>query len=56
VMKNLKKRASSYEDRFPKSLFALSCCKIVEDDSSGDLLFRSRMLVGERDEVALTVQ
>jgi hypothetical protein len=56
VMKNLKKRASSYEDRFPKSLFALSCCKIAEDDSSGDLLFRSRMHVGERDEVALMVQ
>jgi hypothetical protein len=31
-MKNLKKRASSHEDQFPKTLFSLSQCRIVEDD------------------------
>jgi hypothetical protein len=41
VMKNLKKRTSSREDRFLKILFALSRCRIVEDDGLGDLLSRS---------------
>jgi hypothetical protein len=53
-MKNLKKRASSYEDRFPKMLFALSRCRIAEDNDSGDLLSRSQMHADEQDEVALT--
>jgi hypothetical protein len=29
VVKNLTKRASSREDRFPKTLFALSRCRIA---------------------------
>jgi hypothetical protein len=53
MMKNLKKHASSHEDRFPKILFALSWCKIGKDDGSGDLLSRSWMHVDERDDVSL---
>jgi hypothetical protein len=56
MMKNLKKRASSRDDRFPKTLFALSRCRIVEDDGSRDLLSRSQMHVDERDEVVLVAQ
>ena len=56
MMKNLKKRASSREDRFPKTLFALSRCRIAEDDGSGDLLSRSQMHVDERDEAVLAAQ
>jgi hypothetical protein len=56
VMKNLKKRASSREDRFPKTLFALFRCRITEDDGSEDLLSRSRMHVDERNELALAAQ
>jgi hypothetical protein len=52
-MKNLKKRARSHENRFPKTLFTLSRCRIAEDDDSGDLLSRSLMHVDEQDEVAL---
>jgi hypothetical protein len=54
-MKNLKKRASSREDRFPKILFALSRCRIAKDDDFGDMLSRSQMHIDERDEVALAV-
>jgi hypothetical protein len=50
------KRASSHEDRFPKTLFALSRCRITEDDSSEELLSRSQMHVDKRDEVASTAQ
>jgi hypothetical protein len=50
------KRASSREDRFPKTLFALSQCRITEDDGSGDLLSQSQMHVDERDEVASAAQ
>jgi hypothetical protein len=53
VMKNLKKRVSNREDRFPKTLFVISRCRIVEDDGSGDLLSRSHMHVDERGEVVL---
>jgi hypothetical protein len=56
VMKNLKKRASSHEDRFPKTLFTLSQCRIAEDDGSKDLLSQLQMHIDERDEVALVVQ
>jgi hypothetical protein len=56
VVKNLTKGASSYEDRFSKTLFALSRCRIDEDDGSGDLLSRSQMHVDERDEVASATQ
>jgi hypothetical protein len=52
-MKNLKKRASSREVRFSKTLFALSRCRIAEDDGSGDLLSQSQMHIDERDEIAL---
>jgi hypothetical protein len=52
-MKNLKKRASSREDRFPKILFALFRCRITEDDGSEDLLSWSQMHVDEWDKVAL---
>jgi hypothetical protein len=40
-MKNLKKQASSREDCFSKTLFALSQCRITENDDFGDLLSRS---------------
>jgi hypothetical protein len=50
------KRVSSREDRFLKTLFALSRCMITEDDGSRDLLSRSQMHVDERDEVASAVQ
>jgi hypothetical protein len=56
VMKNFKKRVSSHEDRFPKSLFALSRCRITEDDGFKDLLSRLWLHVDERYEVALVVQ
>jgi hypothetical protein len=55
-VKNLKKQASSREDRFSKILFALSRCRITEDNGSGDLLSRSQMYVDERDEVAFVAQ
>jgi hypothetical protein len=50
------KRASSREDRFPKTLFTLSQCRITEDDGFGDLLSQSQMHVDERDEVASAAQ
>jgi hypothetical protein len=50
------KRVSSHEDRFPKTLFTLSRCRIIEDDDSGDLFSRSQMHVDERDEVASAAQ
>jgi hypothetical protein len=56
VMKNLKKPASSRKDRFAKTLFIISYCMIAEDNGFGELLFRSRMHVSERDEVALETQ
>jgi hypothetical protein len=52
VVKNLTKRVSSREDRFPKTLFALCWYRISEDDGFRDLLSRSQMHVDERDEVA----
>jgi hypothetical protein len=56
VMKNLKKQASSREDRFPKNLFTLSRCKIAENDGFADPLSRSQIYVDEWDEVAFTAQ
>jgi hypothetical protein len=56
VVKNLTKRASSHEDRFPKTLFALSRSRIAEDNGSGDLLSRLQMHIDKRDEVALVAQ
>jgi hypothetical protein len=56
MMKNLKKRANSRDDRFPKTLFTLSRCRIAEDDGSRDLLSQSQMHVDERDEVVLVAQ
>jgi hypothetical protein len=56
VMKNLKKQVGSREDHFPKTLFALSWCRIAEDDGSEDLLSRSQMHVDKHDEVALVAQ
>jgi hypothetical protein len=56
LMKNLKRRVRSREDRFPKILFALSRCRIAEDDGFGDLLSRLQMHVDERDKVALAAQ
>jgi hypothetical protein len=43
----LMKQVSSREDRFPKTLFTLSRCRIAEDDGSGDMLSRSQMHVNE---------
>jgi hypothetical protein len=56
MMKNLTKPASSREDRFSKTLFVLSWCRIVDDDDSGDLLSRSQMHIDERDEVVSAAQ
>jgi hypothetical protein len=56
VLKNLKKRVSSHEDRFPKTLFALSRCRIAEDDSFKDLLSQPQMHVDEQDEEVLATQ
>jgi hypothetical protein len=57
MVKNLMKRVSSREDRFPKTLFTLSrWCRIVEDDDFGDLLSQSQMHVDKRDEVASAAQ
>jgi hypothetical protein len=56
VVENLTKRASSHEDRFPKTLFALHRCRITEDNGSRDLLSRLQMHVNERDEVASVAQ
>jgi hypothetical protein len=56
MMKNLKKRESSREYYFPKTLFFLSRCRIVEDNCSRNLLTRSRMHLSEWDEVALVAQ
>jgi hypothetical protein len=56
MVKNLTKRASSHEDRFSKTLFALSRCRIAEDDGSGDLFSRSQIHVDEWDEVASATQ
>jgi hypothetical protein len=39
-----------------KTLFVISRCRIVEDDSSEGLHFQSQMHVHERDEVASTAQ
>jgi hypothetical protein len=55
-MKNLKKRGSSCEYHFLKTLFILSWCRITEEDSSGDLLSQSRMHIDEHDEIALVAQ
>ena len=46
-----RKRSSSRAERFPKTLFALSRCRIVEDDGSGDLLSRSTVHADDRDGV-----
>jgi hypothetical protein len=56
VVNNLTNLASSHEDWFPKTIFALSRCRIAEDDSFGDLLSRSQMHIDEWDEVVLAAQ
>jgi hypothetical protein len=56
VMNNLKKWASSHKDHFPKTLFALSRCRITEDDGAGDLFSWLQMHIDEWDEVALVAQ
>jgi hypothetical protein len=55
-MKNLKKRASSCKDYFSKTIFAISRCRIAEDNSSEDLLSRSQMHIDGHDEVVLAAQ
>ena len=45
------KKMSSCAWRFPKTLFALSRCRIAEDDGSGDLLSRSQLHANDRGEV-----
>jgi hypothetical protein len=54
-MKNLKKQASSREDRFKKILFAISQYRIAKDDGFRDMLSRSQMYVDKWDEVVLAV-
>jgi hypothetical protein len=56
MLEQHRRSSSSREDRFSKTLFTLSRCRIVEDNSSGDLLSRSQMHVDELDEVALAAQ
>jgi hypothetical protein len=56
VVKNLTKRAGSREDRFSKTLFGLSRCRITENDGSGDLLSQSQIHIDEQDEVVLPAQ
>jgi hypothetical protein len=56
VVKNWTKRVSSHEYRFPKTIFALSWCRITDDVGSKDLLSRSQMHIDKRDEVASTAQ
>jgi hypothetical protein len=56
MMKNLRKLVSSREDLFPKTLFALSWCRIAKYDGSRDMLSRLRMYVDEQDELALAAQ
>lgn len=51
-----RKRASSRAERFPKTLFALSRCRIAEDDGSGDLLSQPQVHAGDRDEADLAAQ
>ena len=46
------KRSSSRAERFPKTLFALSRCRITRASGSGDLLSRSSVHVDDRDGVA----
>jgi hypothetical protein len=53
MVKNLTKRAGSREDRFSKTLFDLSRCRITENDGSGDLLSQSQIHIDEQDEVVL---
>jgi hypothetical protein len=53
MMKNLKKRTSNHEDCFPKTLFALSRYRIIENNGSEDLLSWQQMHVDKWDEVAL---
>jgi hypothetical protein len=50
VIKSLMNRLRSHEDCFPKILFAHSRCRIVEDDSFGDLLSQLLVHSGDRDE------
>jgi hypothetical protein len=52
----LTKRASSHEDRFSKTLFTLSRCRIAENDGFGDLLSRLQIHIDERDEIVLAAQ
>jgi hypothetical protein len=56
VVKNLTKRACGREDRFSKTLFGLSRCRITENDGSGDLLSQSQIHIDEQDEVVLPAQ
>jgi hypothetical protein len=55
MIKKLKKRESSREDRFLKNLFARSQCRIAKDKGFRDLLSRLQMHIDERDEVVLAV-
>jgi hypothetical protein len=56
MMMNLKKRSSSHVEHILKALFALSWCRIAEDDSSEDMLSWSPMHVDDRDEVVVAQQ
>jgi hypothetical protein len=56
MVKNFTKQASSHKDRFSKTVFILSRCRIAEDDGFRDLLSRSQMHVNERDKEVLAAQ
>jgi hypothetical protein len=44
---------SSHVERFPKTLFTLSRCRIAEDDGSRDLLPQSQVHIDDRYKVDL---
>jgi hypothetical protein len=56
VIMNLEKRSSSHIERFPKTLFILSRCRIAKDDGSRDLLSQSQMNIDERAKVTMATQ
>jgi hypothetical protein len=48
-MMNLEKQSRCRVEWFLKTLFALSRCRIAEDDGFTDMLFRSQMHVDDRE-------
>jgi hypothetical protein len=53
MMINLEKQSSSHVERFPKTLFALSQCRIAKYNGFRDMLSWSQMHVDDQDEIGL---